>query len=390
MSFLGMIAISGRPPRYPARGENARGIAARGDEVGLTGLREMPILAGNSKDPTMMTLLILAALWVGLMLAYAVILFLIMRRSSWGLRPTLARAFVAGILMVLLGFALLWLLNPTLPDLAPIAVAVRTVLIAAMTALGGVRIVQLLMKTTYGHAWYLWILSHLIFAGLAAAVLFLAVKPMIMEVWTTWSNHMAPTIIGWHREDVCSLCGGERISHAGEPGTKRAELVDRIADPIGICAKCRKISEIDEPDQLRKLPVKTPDRVLVNRLLKPKRWDMIAFRHPLLPERDLDRLVGLPGETVYLKDGWLWVDGVRIEPPKELAGLEYDANLNGRRTAFGSEEKPWKLGPEECVVLGDFREHSPDSRLFGRLPTANIEGVVAITFWPPERWKIHP
>jgi signal peptidase I len=100
------------------------------------------------------------------------------------------------------------------------------------------------------------------------------------------------------------------------------------------------------------------------------------------------RLVGLPGETIYLQDGALWVNDRRLEPPSDLAGLRY-ANASelgfGR---FGNPDEPMRLGPDEFFVLGDFTERSSDSRTWGAVPRANVEGVVSLCYWPVERWRL--
>jgi signal peptidase I len=104
--------------------------------------------------------------------------------------------------------------------------------------------------------------------------------------------------------------------------------------------------------------------------------------------RFVQRLVGLPGEEVVIKDGGIWINGARQEPPAEIAKLVFTAGPEGVGNGWGSPERPLRLGNDEHFVLGDFSLRSADSRIWGALPGKNIEGVVSIIYWPPSRWRL--
>lgn len=96
--------------------------------------------------------------------------------------------------------------------------------------------------------------------------------------------------------------------------------------------------------------------VLINRFVykisSPKRGDVIAF----LPNGNqnahyyLKRVVGLPGETVQIIDGYVYING-------ELLDEEYDKIADA-----GTAENAIVLGSDEYFVLGDNRNNSEDSR----------------------------
>ena len=107
------------------------------------------------------------------------------------------------------------------------------------------------------------------------------------------------------------------------------------------------------------------DLALVNSLSykigTPKRGDIVAFK-PNGNENahySIKRIVGLPGETIEIRDGMVYVDGKFIE--EEYVTTEI--------LEVGIVDEPMKLGNSEYFVLGDDRQNSEDSR------TANIGNV---------------
>lgn len=114
---------------------------------------------------------------------------------------------------------------------------------------------------------------------------------------------------------------------------------------------------------------------VIYRIHPPERGDIIVF-HP--PNGDSDdyikRVVGLPGETVEVRDGVAWIDGVPLEEP-------YIASAAGN-------SGPRTLGEGQYFVLGDNRANSSDSRTWGVLPQEDIIGKAWLCYWPPERWGL--
>lgn len=102
----------------------------------------------------------------------------------------------------------------------------------------------------------------------------------------------------------------------------------------------------------------------------PERGEIIVFHYPVNPDKDfVKRVVGLPGETVAVRDGTVYVDGVRLEEPY----LERRDRSNAR---------PLVLGDGEYYVIGDNRPNSNDSRAWGAVPEENIVGRVMLVYWP--------
>lgn len=110
------------------------------------------------------------------------------------------------------------------------------------------------------------------------------------------------------------------------------------------------------------------------RLHDPRRLDIIVFEFPRAQRRDfIKRLIGLPGETVELRGGVVYIEGRPLEEPY----LQQPG-----QASFG----PVQVGPGEYFVLGDNRPNSSDSRTWGMLSRQDIIGRAWLSYWPPEAW----
>lgn len=105
---------------------------------------------------------------------------------------------------------------------------------------------------------------------------------------------------------------------------------------------------------------------------KYHRGDILIIDSPDLDEYYVKRLIGLPGETVEIKDGKVYINGKWMK--------EY---YTSEDTASYANTK-WKLGNNEYFVMGDNRASgaSNDSRLFGPIPAEHIKAVSRFRIWP--------
>ncbi len=122
------------------------------------------------------------------------------------------------------------------------------------------------------------------------------------------------------------------------------------------------------------------DRVLVSkfiyRLREPIRGDVVVLRYPRNQERNyIKRVIGLPGETIEIKKGKLYVNR---QPIKE----NY---LNGD---IVGDYGPVTVPADSIFVMGDNRNNSEDSRAFGPLQKALIVGQAILIYWPPQRARL--
>ena len=108
----------------------------------------------------------------------------------------------------------------------------------------------------------------------------------------------------------------------------------------------------------------------------PQRGEVIVFKYPQDPsQRYIKRIVGLPGETVQIQGGKVFVyqDG-QAQALDELAYLAQFVSTTG--------DMEMTLDKNEYFVLGDNRLVSADSRRWGSLPEENIIGRVFLRVWP--------
>jgi signal peptidase I len=108
------------------------------------------------------------------------------------------------------------------------------------------------------------------------------------------------------------------------------------------------------------------------RLHPPRRGDVVVLKLPEPTTRDMliKRVVGLPGETIEIRDGQVWINRQPLTEPY----LARDTN--------GSMAP--RIVPEGSVfVLGDNRGASNDSRYFGPVSLDQIVGHAVFSYWPP-------
>lgn len=307
------------------------------------------------------------SLWLGLKIVLA-------EQRRW---PSILKAAVlvqlGTILINVLLFALNDKLNPWL------IAAVQLVLLIGLSCSILTTMFELGFLRAFG-ALFITLASQVAIVLMAICV----VKPYIFEAFQAPTNSMAPTILGDHGTVDCPVCG--KLAY----GSIRQHVpTDVICDQF----------HINKQTDYLEGPIPR-DRFLAAKFLKPKRWDLITFRWPEDPSIFyIKRLIGLPGETIVIRDGAVYANDKKLEPPPELQGIKYySAELQhfGGGQLAGTESKPAQLGPEEYFVLGDFTAAAADSRYWQKgapghppyaVPADHITGVVTHIFWPWPRMR---
>ena len=120
------------------------------------------------------------------------------------------------------------------------------------------------------------------------------------------------------------------------------------------------------------------DHVLAELLTDPikqlRRGDVVVLKRPYGPsvaKRDLKRVVGLPGEYIYLQDGHVYINDVLLFEPWISVGQR--ASTQGIK---------WITGPNEYWLLGDNRAHSTDSSRYGPVQQDMALARIRLRYWP--------
>ena len=110
----------------------------------------------------------------------------------------------------------------------------------------------------------------------------------------------------------------------------------------------------------------------------PQRGDIIVFRSPGQSDKDfIKRVIALPGETVRIANGQVFVNGKRIDEPYVKHRATYDLDQK-------------TVPPGSYFVLGDNRPNSSDSHLGWFVPANNVIGKAWVSYWPPTYWGVMP
>ena len=164
-------------------------------------------------------------------------------------------------------------------------------------------------------------------------ILLMLGRAFLLEPFVIPTGSMAPTLYGRHKECACTACGTEFQVGASDEvigDTSLMKFGTRIEDAI--CPNCRR------PTDIKDALAFTGDHIIVNKwayeLSEPDRWDVFVFKFPENAARNyIKRLVGLPGETVRVRDGDLYLVGdgkqqiLRKDAPRKqlaMSQLVYD------------------------------------------------------------------
>lgn len=133
---------------------------------------------------------------------------------------------------------------------------------------------------------------------------------------------------------------------------------------------------------------KNKEYILTNlitlRFEDPKKGDVIVFKAPVDKEKDfIKRVMATSGDIIYLKDGFVFVNGKKVDESKYLAS---DVRTYGG--AFLKEDQPVTVPEGSYIVMGDNRPFSSDSREWGLLKKQDIIGKSFFVYWPVNTMRL--
>jgi signal peptidase I len=131
-----------------------------------------------------------------------------------------------------------------------------------------------------------------------------------------------------------------------------------------------------------------PDQYVLVDKLTPRfdaysRGDIVVFNPPSdWAQEDgtpfIKRVIGLPGDTVVIRDGDVFINGTKIDEPYLYATAPGDPP---QPTTAGSENR-WVIPAGELFLMGDHRQNSADSRTFGPVEESSVIGRAWLRYWP--------
>lgn len=119
---------------------------------------------------------------------------------------------------------------------------------------------------------------------------------------------------------------------------------------------------------------------------KPHRTDVVVFIPPLEKKNNffrrkvyIKRLIGLPGDTIYIKEGNVYINGKIAVDPRIARNFYYNQG------DFAKTDKPITVPPKKYFFMGDNSISSLDGRFWGFADEGDIVGKAIFIWWPPKR-----
>ena len=233
------------------------------------------------------------------------------------------------------------------------------------------------------------------------------------EAFVIPTGSMAPTLMGRHKDVICPKCRYPYQVSASEEVMPDGTLKNNnYKVESGTCPMCRYTQTLDNDTSYN------GDRILVSKLAyeigEPQRWDMIVFKYPgdpptVPPEERTDsrinfikRLVGLPGDTVRIEHGDVWIKSAKDrkklgkdapfviarKPPRKLLAMLQPVFDNDYMPAIAKDGWParWFSGAEDAA--GDW--HSDDLASFAIDGSAKTEKWLRYHHLRADRMAVAP
>lgn len=198
------------------------------------------------------------------------------------------------------------------------------------------------------------------------------------EAFVIPTGSMAPTLMGRHKDYECPVCGHwYQISASEEVDQDTNRLTGHYVG-AGTCPMCRYTADLRRSNpQGRNYPSYSGDRILVGKFAyqfaEPRRWDVAVFKYPGNAVTNyIKRIVGLPGETVIIRGGDIYVAAEEDDQPPNIARKPPEKVLAMLQLVFDNQYAPslaargfpsrWE-GAEPPGAAGRFDAVDPDGCL---------------------------
>jgi signal peptidase I len=118
---------------------------------------------------------------------------------------------------------------------------------------------------------------------------------------------------------------------------------------------------------------------------KPQRDDVIVFIYPHDTSKDyIKRVIGLPGDRIEIFDRKININGTLYD---DKHGVYSEVRNEGSLHMANKRNRPIIVPENHLFVMGDNRDHSSDSRVWGFVPLKSVKGKAFIIYWSWPHWK---
>jgi signal peptidase I len=202
------------------------------------------------------------------------------------------------------------------------------------------------------------------------------------EAFVIPTGSMAPTLMGRHKDVVCDQCGYSFQVSASDEVDNRSNQLNGNEVISATCPMCRHTMYLGPNDKGdSNYPSYKGDRILVGKFPyefgEPKRWDVVVFKYPEEARTNfIKRLVGLPGETLRITHGDVFLVGadgkttiVRKPPHKILAMMQpvYDTQYVAPQIVQGGWPARWIASPATSWKTTDFKSYQAEGHAAGEV-----------------------
>ena len=204
-----------------------------------------------------------------------------------------------------------------------------------------------------------------------------------------------------NKPSATSKTSEDKKSSAAKPKSTIREWVESIliAFVLAMFIRTFFVQAFKIPTGSMRMTLIEGDAILVNKLIygakvpftdirlpaftQPQRGDVVVFIFPQDTKKDfIKRVVGLPGETVEIKNGTIYINDKPVVDQKLSPQYYYN------RGDFGDLGKKIRVPDNQFFVLGDNSASSQDSRYWGFVPRGNLLGKAMVIYWPPTRIRL--
>lgn len=128
-----------------------------------------------------------------------------------------------------------------------------------------------------------------------------------------------------------------------------------------------------------------PDRGVFIRMISPIVWATTISKVDLDPHKDfIKRVIGTPGDEIMIKNRDVYINGKKLNEPYKVHCIPYQPTSG--YSIMDNWKEPIKVPANHYFAMGDNRDMSSDSRVWGFVPENLIRGKALFIHWPP--WRI--